>query len=156
MTLNVQNKRFVYAYRVKRKLRHVLKKVYQRLSNEKDSTPVFILGSGRSGTDIVSHCLGKAWDAELFSEDNPKAFDNWRLKGLDTTAQCVEASGAKVVLFKPIVETLRAGEFLDYFPGSLLIFVVRNPYDAINSMVRFFGEGHVTKEYKNKRTSFIM
>lgn len=143
MTLNVRNKRFPYAYRAKRCVRYILKQFYQRVSWTNESRAVFILGSGRSGTDIVAHCLSKAWDVELINEDNPKAFDNWRLKCLDAVSEAVKASGAKLVLFKPIVETLRAREFLDHFSGSSVVFVIRNPYDAINSMVRFFGDGHV-------------
>jgi hypothetical protein len=91
----------------------------------------------------VSHCLSRAWDVELINEDNPKAFDNWRLRGLDVVARAVELSRARLVMFKPIVETLRANEFLARFPSGFVVFVVRNPFDAINSMARFFGESHV-------------
>lgn len=143
MTLNVQSKPFVYTHRLKRRTRHILKKFYQCLIRKGEARAVFVLGSGRSGTDIVAHCLGKAWDSELVNEDNPKAFDNWRLKPLDSVTQTVDNSWAKLVLFKPIVETLRAQELLDHFSYSSVVFVTRNPYDAINSMVRLFGEGHV-------------
>lgn len=85
----------------------------------------------------MSHCLSKAWDVELVNEDNPKAFDNWRLKSLDVVERTVHASNAGLVLFKPIVETLRANEFLAEFQSAAVVFVVRNPNDAINSMVRF-------------------
>lgn len=143
MTLNVENKQNVLLYRAKRRGRHCLKLLYQRFNPSSETQPVFILGSGRSGTDIVAYCLSKGWDVELINEDNPKAFDNWRLKGLEAVGRAVDSSKARLVMFKPIVETLRAREFLEAFPGGSIIFVVRNPYDAINSMVRFFGEGHV-------------
>lgn len=143
MTLNVENKQNVLLYRAKRRGRHYLKLLYQRVTPSHETRPVFILGSGRSGTDIVAHCLGKAWSVELINEDNPKAFDNWRLKSLDTVKGAVNASNATLVLFKPIVETLRANEFLSEFQSAVVVFVVRNPFDAINSMARFFGESHV-------------
>lgn len=143
MTLNVENKQNVLLYKAKRRGRHYLKLAYQRLNPSSDTQPVFILGSGRSGTDIVASCLSKGWDVELINEDNPKAFNNWRLKSLESVSHAVNASGARLVMFKPIVETLRANEFQEAFPGGSIIFVMRNPYDAINSMVRFFGEGHV-------------
>lgn len=143
MTLNVGNKQNVLLYRAKRRGRHYLKLLYQRLKPSHSVKPVFILGNGRSGTDIVAHCLSKGWCVELINEDNPKAFSDWRLKGLDVVEQVVGSSGADLVLFKPIVETLRAQEFLAEFPSAVVIFVVRNPHDAINSMVRFFGEGQV-------------
>ena len=122
---------------------YYFKGLYQLLAGRGETRPVFILGSGRSGTDIVAHCLSKAWDVELVNEDNPKAFDNWRLKSLDVVERYVESSRAGLVMFKPIVETLRARELLDSFSTGKVIFVIRSPYDSINSMVRFFGEGHV-------------
>jgi len=143
MTLNVRSNGSPYPYKVKRKFRHLLKNFYQRLRRNDASRPVFLLGSGRSGTDIVAHCLSKGWRVELINEDNPKAFENWRLRGVAVVEQAVCSSGADLVLFKPIVETLRAQEFLAEFPSAVVIFVVRNPHDAINSMVRFFGEGQV-------------
>lgn len=143
MTLHVQTNGSAYLYRVKRRVRYLLKKVYHRFHCSDQSRPVFLLGSGRSGTDIVAHCLSKDWNVELINEDNPKAFENWRLKGLDVVEQAVDSSGARLVLFKPIVETLRAHEFLAEFRSAVVVFVVRNPYDAINSMARFFGESQV-------------
>ena len=143
MTLNIANRKNAQLYRAMRRGRHYLKRAYQRLIPSAETRPAFILGSGRSGTDIVSHCLSRAWDVELLNEDNPKAFDNWRLKGLDVVGRAVDSSGARLVMFKPIVETLRANEFLARFPSGFVVFVVRNPYDAINSMARFFGESHV-------------
>jgi len=143
MTLNIANRKSAQLYRAMRRGRHYVKLAYQLLTPSGEAQPVFILGSGRSGTDIVSHCLSRAWDVELINEDNPKAFDNWRLRGLDVVARAVELSRARLVMFKPIVETLRANEFLARFPSGFVVFVVRNPFDAINSMARFFGESHV-------------
>ena len=143
MTLNVRTKGSTASYRLKRKFRYLLKNFYQRLSRNDQSRPAFVLGSGRSGTDLVAHCLSKAWDVDLVNEDNPKAFENWRLRSLDVVERTVHASNAGLVLFKPIVETLRAQEFLAEFPSAVVIFVVRKPHDAINSMVRFFGEAQV-------------
>ena len=154
MTLNVKNKQNLLLYRAKRRGRYLLKRLYQVLNPCRETRPVFILGSGRSGTDIVSHCLSKAWNVELINEDNPKAFDNWRLKGLDAVEQALDSSGAGLVLFKPIVETLRVQEFLAAFQSAVVVFVVRSPHDAINSMARFFGESHVRAVKSWVKTDF--
>lgn len=143
MTLKVENKQSVILYRVKRRTRYYLKTLYQFINPGRVTQPVFLIGSGRSGTDIVAHCLSKVWDVELVNEDNPKAFENWRLIGVDVVGRVLRESRARFVLFKPIVETLRARELMECFPGSMVIFATRNPYDAINSMARFFGEKHV-------------
>lgn len=147
MTLHIQ-RRNIYLYKLQRKLWFFRKKLYQRFQKNGDPVPVFIIGSGRSGTDIAAYCLSRSWDVELINEDNPKAFDNWRLKDLNVVRDVVASSRARYVVLKPIVETLRAQSFLQEFESSRLIFVTRNPYDAINSQVRFFGDKQV-KAVKN-------
>lgn len=84
----------------------------------------------------------------MINEDNPKAFENWRLKELSVVKYVISRSRARFVLLKPIVETLRAQSFLHGFERGRVIFVARNPVDAINSMVRFFGAKQV-KAVKN-------
>lgn len=143
MTLNIDRRNSKLLFRMRRKVRHLAKKVYQFIRRSKKAQPVFIVGSGRSGTDIVAHSLSLLWDVDLVNEDNPKAFENWRLKDLNTITKVIHESRASFVVFKPIVETLRASSLLRQFDDSQVIFVVRNPYDAINSMVRFFGEAHI-------------
>lgn len=143
MTLHVEYRGSEFAYRANRKLRHLRKQAYLLVRPAEQTHPVFLVGSGRSGTDIVAHSLSRCWEVEMINEDNPKAFENWRLRDLDSVEQVIRASRAPVIAFKPIVETLHAGRFIDRFPGSKAIFLVRHPYDAINSMARFFGERHV-------------
>ncbi|MDZ7759345.1 MAG: hypothetical protein U5L00_03700 [Desulfovermiculus sp.] len=137
MTLHIK-RRNIYLYKLQRKLWFFRKKLYQRFQKKATPVPVFIIGSGRSGTDIVAYCLSRSWDVELINEDNSKAFDNWRLKDLSVVRDVVANSKACYVVLKPIVETLRAQSFLQELKSSRLIFVARNPYAAIKSQVRFF------------------
>ncbi|MEP1216125.1 MAG: sulfotransferase domain-containing protein [Marinobacter sp.] len=143
MTLNVESKRKVLLYRAKRRGRSCVKGLYQRLNPSQYVHRVFVLGSCRSGTDILAHYSSKGWSDELVSQDIAKAFSNWRLRGLDAVEQAVDSSGAEVVLLRPIAETLWEREFLTECPFAAVIFVVRNPRYAINSMVRFFGKAQV-------------
>ncbi|MGM0766744.1 MAG: sulfotransferase [Pseudomonadota bacterium] len=143
MTLYVDRQGSELAYRAGRKLRHLRKQAYQLVWPADQTRPVFLVGSGRSGTDIVAYSLSRCRDVELVNEDNPKAFENWRFRNLDDIERVIHASRAPVIAFKPIVETLKTGIFLDRFSHSKAIFLVRHPYDAINSMARFFGERHV-------------
>lgn len=135
MTLHLQSKN-IYLYKLKRKIWFYSKKLYQCLQKNANPVPVFIIGSGRSGTDIAAHCLSRSLDVELINEDNPKAFDNWRLKDLNVVKDIIASSRARYVVLKPIVETLRAQSFLQ-------VFVTQNPYDVINSMIRFFEDKHI-------------
>lgn len=128
---------------VDRKLFHLYKTFKAACFPQQFPRAVFLIGSGRSGTDILAFSLSNSADVLLVNEDNPLAFDNWRLKDLGMVNQSIKQSGYRYVLLKPIVETLRAKELLDTFENSLCIFQTRHPFDAINSMIRFFGEGHV-------------
>jgi hypothetical protein len=119
------------------------KRVFQKFNPAKVSTPVFIVGSGRSGTDIVTHTLSRSFFTAIYNEYHDAAFENWRLRPLDEIGGLIEKSSAQFVVFKPIVETLRSKELLDYFPDGKLLFAVRDYRDAVNSMVRFFGRGHI-------------
>lgn len=100
----------------------------------------FLVGSGRSGTDLLAHCLGQSTWVQPVNEDNPAAFANWRLRDLETLRAVVAGSSARLVLFKPIVETMRIGELLDQFEGARALFLFRNYRDSINSRSRFFGD----------------
>jgi hypothetical protein len=101
---------------------------------------VFAVGSGRSGTDLVVHCLGQSLNVAVLNEDNPAVFDNWRLRDLTIVRHQIARAGADIALLKPIVETQRVRELLDAFPGSRALFIVRHFHDTINSRVKFFGD----------------
>lgn len=128
--------------RVRSKANHVKKRLLQPLRNpRRKSRAAFLVGCGRSGTDLYAAKLSQPTDALLINEDNPAGFENWRLKDLETLKALVQGSFAKVVLFKPIVETYRIRELLGAFPDSRSIFITRGYSDTVNSIVSFFGEG---------------
>ena len=101
---------------------------------------LFAVGSGRSGTDLVVHCLGQSLDVAVFNEDNPAVFVNWRLRELTTVRHQIARAGTDIALLKPIVETQRVGELLDAFPGSRALFIVRHYHDTITSRIKVFGD----------------
>jgi len=138
MTLNLDHRAGVVSFRVKRKIRHLGKKAYQAIRPAEGTRPVFLVGCGRSGTDIVAYSINMCRDVDVVNEDNPKAFENWRLKDRPTLSSLINESKASIVVFKPIVETLKVPRLLYEFDDSQAIFVVRHPHDTINSMVRFF------------------
>lgn len=106
----------------------------------RDTRAVFAVGSGRSGTDLVVHCLGQSLEVAVLNEDNPAVFDHWRLRELTIVRNEIARAGAEIALLKPIVETQRVAELLDAFPGSRALFIVRHFHDTINSRVKFFGD----------------
>ncbi len=137
------------------------KQFYQRLYNPtRKSHPVFLVGSGRSGTNMLASSLSRSWNINLFNEDNPQAFEHWRLRDLSIIESLVEHNYAPIVLFKPILDTYRIGQFLAYFTNAKAIFIFRQVDDVVNSSLKKFGTedriGHVNDWIVNDFQEFSM
>jgi len=126
----------------RRKAFRIARAIVQPIRNpSRDSIAAFFVGSGRSGTDVVVGSLGESVDAKLVNEDNPEGFENWRLREWDVIEDLVGKSFARVVLFKPIVQTWQVREMMGHFDDSRAVFIARGWPDSVNSIARFFGEG---------------
>jgi hypothetical protein len=101
--------------------------------------PAFLIGCGRSGTSLIVYQISKSWLTELYNEDNPAAFLRWRLRDLQVVEHLVARSYARVVLFKPILDTYRIHELLNRFPDAKVVFAYRHFDDVINSSLKRFG-----------------
>lgn len=117
------------------------KAVLQTLSPQTGkTTPIFIVGSGRSGTTLLTRELDKSWQVKLYNEGDPAAFNSmYRLLDLSIVESLVQKSPAPVTLFKPILDTCQAQNFLARFPNSKIIFAFRHYNDVINSSLKLFG-----------------
>lgn len=104
---------------------------------------LFVVGSGRSGTDLVMTCLARSWRITVYNEDHPQAFENWRLRDLSVIERLLHGHGTPIVAFKPSVETDRTRELLDRFVTARALFVIREPWATVRSRARFFADGQV-------------
>lgn len=117
-----------------------MKQIYQYVDNPTRKTdPIFLVGCGRSGTNMLVFRLANSWQIELFNEDHPAAFKDFRIGDLNTIHEVVDRSYARIALFKPILSTTQTSNLLSYFPTSRAIFVFRHYYDVINSSIKRFG-----------------
>jgi hypothetical protein len=117
-----------------------LKPIHQRVDNPTRTTkPIFLVGCGRSGTNMLVFRLEKSWQIELFNENHPAAFQNFRIRDLATIEEVIDRSYAGLALFKPILSTPQTPILLTYFPTSQAIFVFRHYNDVINSSIKRFG-----------------
>jgi len=72
---------------------------------------------------------------------DPEGCENSRLREWDVIEDLVRRSFARVVLFKPIVQTWQVREMMGHFDDPRAVFTVRAWPDAVNSIARFFDEG---------------
>ncbi len=114
----------------------------------KNSEPriCFILGSQRSGTNMLNDAFDRDWNCMAYGEDGGLALGTryehdlrWRWLPLREVRSIIESLGAPLVVAKPIVESQRALELLDYFPGSRIIWAYRDYKDVAQSSIELFG-----------------
>jgi hypothetical protein len=119
------------------------RKLWLRWNNpEQRSSPVFLVGCGRSGTNMIGKRLARSWQIDIYNEDHPAAFDDYYLKDFSTLEHLIQCSAANLVLFKPIRDTYQINRLLSHFPDAKSIFVIRHYSDVINSGMKRFGADH--------------
>jgi hypothetical protein len=91
--------------------------------------------------------LAKAWQVDLYNEDNPAAFHKWFLRDLSVIQTLIDESFADVILFKPLKDTYRTPVLLSTLPLSRVLFMFRHYNDVTNSARKqFFDDrGYIIK-----------
>jgi len=117
----------------------------RKILKEIDTKPVFIVGNQRSGTTMLLSKLNRHFWLDVFYECS-NAMKDWRLKPFTEIEILVRESKAKVCIFKPLEDTHRIIEILDYFRDSKAFFVFRHYTDVINSSLKL-GWGKHLKQY---------
>lgn len=101
---------------------------------------------------MVTLQLGKSWQIRAFNENDPEAFAGYHLRDFQTILGILDQTGSPNALFKPVLDTYSAREFLDTFENARVIFVYRHYYDVINSLLKKAQQrGHVTKTEELQR-----
>jgi hypothetical protein len=118
----------------------------------------FLVGSGRSGTNMIVKGLARSWQVDLYNENNPAAFKNWYLRDFATIEALIEQSFARLILFKPLKDTYRTDVLLSAFPKARVLFIFRHYHDVINSArKRFYDEdGQVIKHVYDDRNAPVV
>jgi hypothetical protein len=148
-----------WAYAIKTKKELVQKQLWQRISNQRGKTePVFLVGCGRSGTNMIVQRLSRSYSLDLYNEDHPDVFINWRLKSLWAIKKALKKSYARRILFKPILDTHRICQLLYKFPSAKALFAFRHFSGVVQSSIKRFGPnnriGHVNSWIKDDFSEF--
>jgi len=110
------------------------------------AVPLYIVGTQRSGTNMVCRALGRSPQVELHNENDRAAFDRFELRSERTIARIVHDSRHHVVAFKPLCDSDRVDQLLDRLPYSVpgrAIWVYRNVDDRARSAVAKFGDSNL-------------
>jgi hypothetical protein len=100
-----------------------------------DPRGLFIFGVQRSGTNMLLNVLDQSPDTWVYNEDNPQAFDHYRIKALDARNRLIDRAGCQWVAFKAICDMHFADMILDSHPTSKSLWIFRSYKDAANSAV---------------------
>ncbi len=105
-----------------------------------------ILGSQRSGTNMMNDAFDRDWNCMAFGEDSGLALgtsfgphSRWRWRPLEEVASTLDQYQAPLLIAKPIVESQRVRELMKFFPSAKIIWAYRHYQDVAQSSIVKFG-----------------
>ncbi len=110
------------------------------------STPVFLVGVQRSGTNMVVRGLERSPDVAVHNENDRKVFRRYELRGLDVVRDVTERSRARYTLFKPLCDSHRTDELLalDTTMPPRVIWAYRGMEGRVRSSLSKFRDHNLT------------
>lgn len=107
------------------------------------TTPVFLVGLQRSGTNMVARALEANPEFEVRNENDSAAFDRFRLRPLPQVRELVGQSRQRFLVLKPLIDSHRVVELLDGLgsasPGRAL-WTYRQVDGRVRSALSKFGD----------------
>ena len=102
---------------------------------------VFVVGSQRSGTNMVLQTLRRDPASWSYNEDDPAVFRDFRLRSRDVVRQAIRSSPARTILLKPLCDSQWLDRLLEDYENSRAVWVFRHYSDVANSAVKRWSEG---------------
>ena len=129
--------------RLKRHSKRFGKSFHQRWTYRRsiETVPIFLCGSQRSGTNMIMRVLDNSPDAWIYNEDDPAAFDKFRLKSFEQRQKLLNKAHCPIVVFKPLADSQNLDRIMAEHPDGKVIWSFRSFYDVANSAVTRWGGG---------------
>jgi len=122
----------------RRMVNRVRKQLLRLTRSKQQARPIFILGSQRSGTNMVFDYFENRSDTETYNESDKTAFDNYLIHPFPEIRNLLLNARQPVAVFKPICDSHRFGEFTVAFPDGAFLWLTRAYKDVANSAIRNF------------------
>lgn len=121
------------------------KELYQKsLQHSDNRTIAFVIGCQRSGTTMMLDIFQRDRDVKVYGEKSKLSSQdkerNIRLNPLPLVKETLDKDKAPLIVLKPLVETQRSPELLNYFAGSKALWMYRHYKDVALSNLKRFGQ----------------
>jgi hypothetical protein len=125
------------------------RKLFWLIANDaaRETTPVYIVGAQRSGTQMLGECLARSPEFSYLGEANPAAFVDFALRDDATIQKLLIDCKYRFLALRSLKDSHRVRELLALSPASRAIWAYRNYLDRINSAVRMF-KGHPLEVFR--------
>lgn len=97
---------------------------------------IFVAGVQRSGTNMLMNALEASPLTSVFHESDPRAYDDYVMRPIETLQGLTSRSPASVVVFKALLELQDLRALLDNFKPAKAVWIVRRFDDMVNSHLR--------------------
>jgi Sulfotransferase domain len=122
--------------RMERDVRVLRKRIQQNKLPRTTPCALFIVGTQRSGTNMLDGVLNNSVETTVYNEDHPHAFVKYRLRPRHEIQQLIQRQRSPWVVFKPLCDSQHIDKLLDTFQGSKAVWIYRNHHDVIRSTLK--------------------
>lgn len=102
------------------------------------SAVTFVAGVQRSGTNMLMDVLEQSLLTDVYHERDPRAFDNYIMRDIDTIAALHRRCRAPHFIIKSLCELQRLPQLRERFPEARIVWILRHYDDVVNSMLVSF------------------
>jgi hypothetical protein len=107
-------------------------------SSNGSTQTVFVAGVQRSGTNMMMDVLELSFETDVYHERDPRAFDNYQMRGIEVIRNLYNKSKARFFIIKTLCELQKLPVLMGEFSSSKTVWINRNYEDVVNSMLVSF------------------